>query len=68
MQYSYRKFNIFELIYRNPNINEKDNTKLQNAINEVGTWECIIMGDVSYGHIQWKSLESTGGEDQQFIF
>ena len=26
------------------------------------------MGDVNHGNIQWKSLESTGGEDQQFIF
>ena len=24
------------------------------------------MGDFNHGHIQWKSLESTGGEDQQF--
>ena len=26
------------------------------------------MGDVNHGHIQWKSLESTGGEDQQLLF
>ena len=26
------------------------------------------MGDFNHGHIQWKSLESTGGEEQQFIF
>ena len=26
------------------------------------------MGDFNQGHIQWKSLASTGGEDQQFIF
>ena len=26
------------------------------------------MGYFSHGHIQWSSLESTGGEDQQFIF
>ena len=26
------------------------------------------MGDVNHGHIQWKSLESTGCEDQQFLF
>ena len=25
------------------------------------------MGDFNHGHIQWKSLESTGGEDQRFI-
>ena len=28
--------------------------------------ECIIMGDLPIGHIQ--CLESTGGEDQQFLF
>ena len=26
------------------------------------------MGDFNHGHIQWKSLESTGSEDQQFLF
>ena len=26
------------------------------------------MGDVNQGHIQWKSLESTGGEEKQFLF
>ena len=26
------------------------------------------MGDFNHRHIQWKSLEITGGEDQQFIF
>ena len=26
------------------------------------------MGDFNHGHIQLKSLESTGGEDQQFQF
>ena len=26
------------------------------------------MGDFNHGHIQWKSLESTGGDDQQFLF
>ena len=25
------------------------------------------MGDFNYGHIQWKSVESTGDEDQQFL-
>ena len=40
----------------------------QNAIKEVSKGECIIMGDLNHGHtVQWKSLESTGGEDQQFI-
>ena len=26
------------------------------------------MGDFNLGHIQWNSLESTGSEDQQFLF
>ena len=26
------------------------------------------MGHFNHGHIQWESLESTGGEDQQFLF
>ena len=56
------------LVYRSPNINEEDNAKIQKAIKEVSKGECIIMGDFSRGHIQWKSLESTGGEDQQFLF
>ena len=25
------------------------------------------MGDVNHGHIQWKSLESAGGDDYQFL-
>ena len=56
------------LVYQSPNINEDDNTKIQNTIKEVSKGECIIMGDFNHGHIQWKSLESTGGEDQQFLF
>ena len=56
------------LVYRSPNINEEDNTKIQNAIQEVSKVECITMGDFNHGHIQWKYLESTGGEDQPFLF
>ena len=52
------------LVYRSLNINEEDNTKTQNAIKEVSKGECIIMGEFNHEHIQWKSLESTGGEDQ----
>ena len=26
------------------------------------------MGDFNHGHMQWNSLESTGSEDQQFLF
>ena len=42
--------------------------KNKNAIKEVSKGECIIMGDFNHGHIQWNSLESTGSEDQQFLF
>ena len=31
------------LVYRSPNINEEDNTKIQNAIKEVSKRECITM-------------------------
>ena len=27
----------------------------------------VIMGDFNHGHIQWKSLESVGRDDQQFL-
>ena len=56
------------LVYRSPSINAEDNTKIQNAIKEVSKGECIIMGDVNHGHIQWKSLESTGVRTNSFYF
>ena len=56
------------LVYRSPNINKEDSTKIQHAIKEVSKGECIIMGEFNHGHIQWNSLESTGIEDQQFLF
>ena len=31
------------LFYQSPNINEEDNTKIQNAIKEVSKGECIII-------------------------
>ena len=57
-----------ELVYRSPNINEEDNTKIQNAIKEVSKRECIIMGDFNHGHIQWKSVGSTGVRTNNFYF
>ena len=56
------------LVYRSPNINEEDNTKIQNVIKEVSKGECIIMGDFNHGHIQWKSLKSTGVRTNNFYF
>ena len=64
MQNNFRKFIINYWI--SSNINEEDNTKIQNAIKEVSKGECIIIGGFSHG--QWKSLESTRGEDQPFLF
>ena len=56
------------LVYRKPSINEGDNTKIQNAIKEGNEGECIIMGDFNHRHKQLKSIESIGGDNQQFIF
>ena len=55
------------LIYRSPNIRQEDDETLHNAIKEISKRECVIMGDFNYGHIQWKSLESVGRDDQQFL-
>ena len=39
-----------------------------NAVTkEVSKLDCIIMGDFNHGHIQWKSLQSTGHEDHNFL-
>ena len=40
------------LVYRSPNVNEDDDTKIQNAIKEVSKGECIIMGDFNHGHME----------------
>ena len=55
------------LIYRSPNIRQEDDEKLHNATKEISKRECVIMGDFNHGHIQWKSLESVGRDDQQFL-
>ena len=36
------------LVYRSSNINEQDNTKIQNTIKKVSQGKCIIMGDFIY--------------------
>ena len=46
---------------------QEEDVKLQNAIREVCKGECVIMGDLNHGHIQWESLESAGGDDHQFL-
>ena len=53
------------LVYRRPNISIDENEKVQNAIKEVSNRDCIIMGDVNHGRIQWKYLQSSGSEDQK---
>ena len=53
------------LVYRSSNINIEENEKAQNAIKEVNKWDCIIMGNDSYGHLAWTFLQSTGSEDQK---
>ena len=55
------------VVYRSPNIGQEENVKLQHAILEVSKGECVIMGDFNHGHIQWKSSESAGGDDHQFL-
>ena len=45
------KINI-GLVYRSPNINEEENTKIQTAIEEVSKGECIIIGEFNHGHIR----------------
>ena len=55
------------LVYRSPIICIDENEKVQNAIKEVSKRDCIIMGDFNYKHIQWKSQQSTGSEDQKCL-
>ena len=55
------------LIYRSPNIRQEDDGKLHNAIKEISKRECVIIGDFNHGHIQWKSLESVGRDDQKLL-
>ena len=49
--------------YRSSNIGHEEDVKLQKVLGE----ECVIMGDFKHGHAQWKSLESAGGDDHQFL-
>ena len=55
------------LIYRSPKIRQEDDEKLHNAIKEISKRECVTMGDFNHGHIQLKSLESVGRDDQPFL-
>ena len=55
------------LVYRSPNINEEDNTKIKNAIKEVSKGECIIMGDFNHGHGHLELKQKTNNETFTFI-
>ena len=55
------------LVYRSPNISIDENEKAQNATKEVSKRDCIIMWDFNHGRIQWKSLQSTGSEDEKIF-
>ena len=55
------------VVYRCPNITKQNNNKIHNAISEVSTGDCIIMGNLNHGNIKWDSLQSTGVEDQRFL-
>ena len=55
------------VVYRCPNITKQNNNKIHNAISEVSTGDCIIMGNFNHGNIKWDSLQSTGVEDQRFL-
>ena len=70
MQNSFRDSKLtIGLVYRSPNINEEDNTKNTKCYKKkLVKGKSIIMGDFKDRHIHWKSLESTGGENQQFPF
>ena len=48
------------LVYLSPNKSIDEKEKIHNAIKEVSKWNCIIMGDINHGHIQWTYLQSTG--------
>ena len=54
------------LVYRRPNISIEENDNVRNA-KKVSKQDCIIMGEYNHGHIQWKSLQNTGSEDQTFL-
>ena len=56
------------VVYRCPNITIQNNEKIHNAITEVSKGDCIIMGDFNHGDIKWDSQQSTGVEDQTFLY
>ena len=48
-----------------PNIGQEEDVKLQKVIREVSKGGCV--DHFNHGHIQWKSLESAGGDYHQFL-
>ena len=56
------------VVYRCPDIVKENNEKIHNAISEVSKGDCVIMGDFNHGNIEWDTLQSsTGVEDQKFL-
>ena len=55
------------MVYRCPNITKHNNENIHNAISEVSTGYCIIMGDFTHGNIKWDTLQSTGVEYQKCV-
>ena len=42
------------VVYHSPNVGQEEDAKVQKAIREVSTRDCVIMVDFNHGHIQWK--------------
>ena len=43
------------VVYRCPNITTPNSEKIHNAITEVSTGRCIIIGDFNHGNIKWET-------------
>ena len=56
------------LVYRTPNINEEDKTKIKNAIKEVSKGECIIMGDLTMDTYNGILYRAQGVRTNNFYF
>ena len=51
-----------------PQHNQTEQQQIHNAISEVSKGDCIIMGDFNHGNIKWDAQQSTGVEDQTFMW
>ena len=55
------------VVYRSPNIAKQNKDNIHNAISEVSTGHCIIMGYFNHGNIKWDTLQSAEIEDQTLL-